>query len=106
MGRHEQPAAILQALPRGKDNMQPKECAVCGSAKMIPDVQVVDKNENINRELQVCVAKKPDALIFRGQVYESVRAWICGECGHVEFFVQNPQELYEAYLVSLIAERQ
>jgi hypothetical protein len=86
--------------------MQPRECAVCGSARMMANVQVVDKNDNVRQDLQVCVAQKPEALIFRGQVYEPVRAWICGECGHVELFVENPQELYQAYLVSLTAKSQ
>jgi hypothetical protein len=81
--------------------MIPDACRVCGSAKMIPDVQVVDQNENVRRDLEVRVAQKPDALIFKEHVYKSVRAWICGECGHVDLFVPNPQELYEAYLVSL-----
>jgi hypothetical protein len=73
---------------------------------MMTNVQVVDKNDNTNGDLQVCVAQKPEALIFRGRVYEPIRAWICGEYGHVDLFIENPQELYQAYLVSLTAQGQ
>jgi hypothetical protein len=86
--------------------MYPTSCSVCGSAKMIPNVQVVDTNENVSRDLQARVAQKPEALVFKEHVYRPLRAWICGDCGHVELFVPNPQGLYEAYLVSLTAKSQ
>jgi len=86
--------------------MYPSACPVCGSAKMIPDVQVVDQNESVRMDLKVRVAQKPEALLFKEHVYRSVRAWICGECGYVALFVQNPQDLYKAYLVSLTHQMQ
>ena len=80
--------------------------AFVGRPRWFQTVQVVDKNESTARDLQVRVAQEPDALIFREHVYKSVRAWICGECGHVDLFVPNPQKLYEAYLISLTNEMQ
>ncbi len=89
-----------------EDPMYPTECAVCGSARIIPDVQIVDKDESMKGDLQVRIARNPAALFFKGMVYQPLRAWICGDCGHVELFVPNPQELYEAYLTGLTATEQ
>ncbi len=86
--------------------MQPTMCSACGSAKIVPNVQVVDATDSTKRDLEVRVPQKPGALVFKEQVYRPLRAWICGNCGHVELFVPGPQGLYQAYLVSLTAKNQ
>jgi len=83
-----------------------KQCTVCGSDRIIPDVIILDKNRSSAEELKVIYYRKPQALFFRDSTLGTLRAWICGVCGHVEVFVGNPGELYQAYLDALEDQRQ
>ncbi|MFN2513245.1 MAG: hypothetical protein ABR568_17710 [Pyrinomonadaceae bacterium] len=51
-----------------------------------------------NNQLSVEIYEKPDAMIFKGTHEGALTASICGECGYTELYVENPQELYSAYL--------
>lgn len=79
--------------------MEPR-CAKCDSTKIIPDVQVFDQGQYSDGHLKVIIAEKPDALLFKKNKLTAVRAQVCGDCGHMEFLVQDPKMLYEAYLRS------
>jgi hypothetical protein len=81
--------------PSPQSNIQ---CSYCGSAKIIPHVQIVDQGEYSNGFLQVVIYGSPNALIFKDRLYGKLNARICGGCGHVELQVENPQELYEHFL--------
>ncbi len=83
-----------------------KHCTLCGSDRIIPDVIILDHNRNYAEELKVIYHRKPQALFLRGSTLGTLRAWICGVCGHVELFVDNPDELYQAYLDALEIQRQ
>jgi hypothetical protein len=62
------------------------------------DVWVADRTDtNVRRDLQVAIDGDPQALFFKERVFGSLRADICAECGHVELFVSNPDELYRTY---------
>ena len=52
---------------------------------------------NILLNVQVVIYGNPDALIFTDPHYGRLMADICGECGRVEFRVEDPQELYDDY---------
>ena len=54
--------------------------------------------------MSVHVYENPEALIFKGTSMGTLNAWICGECGYVETYVENPEELYSAYLKSKSGE--
>lgn len=78
---------------------QIESCSKCKSSKVIPKARIVDRADyNIATDLTIHVYENPDAMIFKGTHAETLRAWICGECGYVETYVENPQELYTAYL--------
>ena len=74
-------------------------CSKCQSDKIIPDLRIIDQAGNTIR-LGINVYDHPDALVFRGTHSSTLYSQICGECGHVESYVQNPQELYSVYLAS------
>ncbi len=40
-------------------------------------------------------------MLFKDRMYSVLKADICGECGHVELGVANPQALYQHYKKSL-----
>jgi len=81
-------SAVPEAAPR---------CARCGSAKIMPDVRLVDQGQGSDGVSKVVVFGNPDALLFKDRRYGKVTADLCGNCGHVELRVDNFRELYEHY---------
>ena len=75
------------------------KCPQCGSDRIIPDVRINDQAGHYV-VLGVSVYEHPDALLFRGTHSRTLRSQVCGECGYVASFVDNPQELYEIYLAA------
>lgn len=73
-----------------------KTCPKCQSEKIIPNVQIVDLAGHVLK-LGVKVFEHPEAFAFRGAHAAGLRSRVCGECGYVEFYVDNPQELYSAF---------
>jgi hypothetical protein len=75
------------------------KCRNCGSEKMIPGVDVQDQGQASDGVLRAHVGYiEPEAIFFPGKVFARWKANICGECGHTEFFANEPAELYAAYL--------
>ena len=70
-------------------------CLRCGSEAVIPDAYLVDPNYGgaIGAELM----RTPQAMIRKGKERTTVRAQVCGVCGHVELFATDPEALWAAY---------
>jgi hypothetical protein len=78
------------------------ECPKCKSRKIIPGVRIVDRGDySLPGNLNVQVDENPDAMLFKNTHYGILKAWICGECGYMEMYVDNPEELYSAYQESI-----
>jgi hypothetical protein len=45
----------------------------------------------------VRVVRNPKSLFDKQAFETNVVAWICGECGHIESYVKDPQGLWNAY---------
>lgn len=75
-----------------------QKCHICQSDKIIPEVRIMDQGQYSDNKLKVGIDTKPQAILLKGWVQAEVRAWICGDCGHVELYVDKPQDLYKAYL--------
>ena len=76
-------------------------CGRCGSSKIIPRARAIDLGDHaIVGSLRVAVERDPDALFFKGEERVDTYARICGECGFVELFAEDPQALYEAYVTA------
>ncbi|MCB8943209.1 MAG: hypothetical protein H6658_05595 [Ardenticatenaceae bacterium] len=75
-----------------------KVCHICQSDKIMPEVQIMDQGQYSDNKLKVGIDTKPQAILLKGWVQAQLKAWICGDCGHVELYVDNPQDLYKAYL--------
>jgi hypothetical protein len=77
----------------------PEKCSRCGSDKMMDDVHLNTRSPNLYppHQLVAFVHKEPDAWILKGTVFGTLRARICGGCGHTEIYTENFQQLYEAY---------
>ena len=72
-------------------------CSKCQSDKIIPNVGIRDGGG-----LAVAVKVRPPgcARVFKGEHASSAARANCGDCGNVEAYVDNPQELYAVYLAS------
>jgi len=93
-----------EALGMGHEEQQqpPRaECPRCGSPKIMHGVTVSDQGEYSDGRLKVVVFGDPSALVFKDRLYGELRADICGDCGHVELRVANPEKLYGHYRKTL-----
>lgn len=78
---------------------QAENCSRCDSPKVIPRARIIDRGDyNVHADLTVHVYENPEAIIFKGTNQGALHARICGECGYVETYIDNPGELYAAYL--------
>ena len=73
------------------------KCPKCSSKKVIPLASVQDQGQYSDQKLKAFVYTNPDAWVFKGAVYASLKARICGECGYTELFAADAPKLYEAY---------
>lgn len=73
------------------------KCPKCDSTNVLADATAIDRSRNSNQtELTVATFRNPDAVLFKGQQSTSVSAWVCLECGFVEFYADSPQTLKAA----------
>jgi len=77
--------------------MKTGKCQKCSSSKIIADVQIFDQGQNSDGSLKIVIHQNPDALFFKGSHTWVLKAWICGDCGYTEMYLENPQELYSKY---------
>lgn len=81
-----------------------EKCPKCQSTKIIPSVRIIDRGDyNIKHNLTVHVYD--DSQLFRYTIHGELKAWICGGCGYVETYVDNPGELYTAHQQSLSQDK-
>lgn len=67
------------------------KCPKCGSAEVISDAKAVDRGHgDIPRELSVATFGRPEALLFKDKKQTTVSAWVCADCGFVEFYADSP----------------
>ena len=75
------------------------KCPKCGSSDVIADVKAIDRSPGRNEssprapELTVATFRKPDAVLFTGQQVTTLSAWVCADCGFVEFYADSPKAL-------------
>ena len=72
-------------------------CSKCESGDIIRDGAVFDMDRGMTFNLQAGFMARPGAVFFKGRTYNSVRATICGNCGFVELFVEDPKGLFAEY---------
>jgi len=77
-------------------------CSKCGSDKVVPRARVIDRGDHHSESgnVRVGVARKPQALMFKGLERTDIWARVCGECGYTELFVEDARSIYQAYLES------
>ena len=81
--------------------MENMKCSRCGSDKIMPNLRIYDFANPVGtlrtNWIGIEVVAKPDAVIFKDAHKELLRATACGDCGNVDFTVDNPKRLWETY---------
>ena len=78
--------------------MENMKCPLCGSDKIMPNLRIRDRFEiNQGDDLEVVIARNPNALVFKNLHRETLRATVCGDCGNVGITVDNPKGLWRTY---------
>lgn len=71
-----------------------KKCPKCGSNDVIADAKAIDRaHYSAETELSVATFRKPEAMLFKGQLTTTLSAWVCADCGYVEFYADSPQSI-------------
>ena len=74
------------------------ECPECGSEKIVKNAVMHDRGDyNAEGVLQVAVDQNPAAWVFKERVRSDVRADVCGDCGFLQPYASDPEDLWEAY---------
>lgn len=69
-------------------------CPKCQGTKIIANAKAVDRGEgNAQYEMLIATFRKPNALIFKEKQETTVSAWVCADCGYVEFYADFPSAL-------------
>ena len=67
------------------------QCPKCGSRNVIADAKAVDHNDDFGEtELSVATFRYPNALLITGKQKTTLSAWVCADCGYVEFYADSP----------------
>lgn len=70
------------------------KCPKCGSSDIIADAKAIDRADcNAQTELSIATFRKPEALLFKGQLQTTLSAWVCADCGYVEFYADSPRTI-------------
>ncbi len=73
-----------------------KKCYKCGSNKIISGARF-DDSMAAGGNIQLKINSIPDALIFKGVIKSELRAYLCGDCGYVETYIENPQRVWRHF---------
>lgn len=77
-----------------------EKCSKCGSTAIVPRAMVADRNQNGEYDLRLRVDAQPSAMVFKHAARSAVHACVCSSCGYVEFYADDPQTLYDAFLAA------
>ena len=81
---------------------QSGHCPKCKSTDILSNVKAVDRGEgNAGYHLCVSVFADPDAYVFKGEERSPLSAWVCADCGYVEFYATSPEVLKQVREESL-----
>jgi predicted nucleic-acid-binding Zn-ribbon protein len=70
------------------------KCPKCGSTDVIIDAKAVDRaHGGSEADMKIATFRKPDALVFKQKQETPVSAWVCGSCGFVEFYADDPRSI-------------
>ena len=70
------------------------KCPKCGSTEVVANAKAIDRGEaNVQHEMSVATFLRPDALFFKLKQVTTVSAWVCTDCGYIEFYADSPHTI-------------
>ena len=87
------------AVPERDPSITPR-CAACGSDAVIPDVA---PSLGGAYTIKVALDTRPGVRFKRGKdvVTSSGRARVCGDCGYIMMYADDPRALWDGYVERL-----
>ena len=83
-----------------KTTSELEACQNCGCQKVIPDVEIIDRDgDSQDANLSVRIDRNPNAILMKGSEVVKLKASICGACGYVQMFAEDPMALWNAYQI-------
>lgn len=71
-------------------------CPKCGSARIIQNVQIIDRSDSGGQPLSLRRGTRTLGGLLRLPRDFPLDAWTCGACGYTELYVRQPAELLAA----------
>ncbi len=71
-------------------------CPKCGSARIIQQIQVMDRSDSGNQSLSLRRGTRALGGWIKLPRSFPLDAWACGACGYTELYVRTPAELLAA----------
>ena len=66
----------------------------CGSTEVVADAKTIDRGDgNWQHDMSIATFRNPEAIIFKEQQETSVSAWVCSECGYIEFYTDHLKKI-------------
>lgn len=84
-------------MPERDPSITPR-CPSCGSDALVPDAFLTVKDWGSNVALQVGVFRKPEALMMKAPERTGTSLRVCGDCGFVTLFADDPHALWDAHV--------
>ena len=78
--------------------MKSGPCAKCGSKDVADGIRLMDRGHGSADagDLAARAQAHPRAWLFKGSVRSPLVARVCGACGFVELYVEDPRAIVEA----------
>jgi len=88
--------------------MKDGTCPKCSATTIMPNLYITDRGHyNTPQPLLIEVVDQPASWLTFGATHNSnILAWICGTCGYIELYVDDPQKLHEKYQAAQTQQRQ
>lgn len=73
-------------------------CPKCSATTIMPNVYIPTHGHyNAVQGLAIEIDNNPNAILLHAPQRYLLRAWVCGTCGYMELYVDDPRRLYKAY---------
>jgi len=70
------------------------QCPKCGSTEIIANAKPIDRgHKDWEKAFTLATYGNPTALVFTDKHTSTVGAWVCVQCGYVEFYANSPSSL-------------
>jgi len=63
------------------------------STDIVANVRPLDETRNSKKTARLATYRNPTSFLFKGEQSTAMTAWVCADCGYVEFYADDPKAL-------------